>query len=206
MLEQPKEAVSKRLRGIDEAVSRMTMLIDRFFANERQVDGVLKVEEVDISALVSQVQHHFDQVGLGRRLRFTRIEDVQDYWADVEMLRTIVVNLVDNALKYSPQDETVEIALFVRNNLLIIEVSDKGIGVPAGEQSHVGRRFFRASNTRATAGSGLGLHNCQQLLAYHEGSLNLRPQGDRGTIATVRLPMPGLLPENLGKPKEDVPA
>lgn len=208
MLERPQEAVAKRLRAIEDAVSRMTMLIDRFLASERQGEGLLKVEKIDTLALTEQVQSHFDLVALGWRLHFTRVESLEDYWADAEMLRTVVVNLVDNALKYSPPETKVEIALFVRNNLLIIEVSDQGIGVPAGEQSHIGRRFFRASNTRATSGSGLGLHTCQQLLNYHNGSLSLRPRGGTGTasssetgpdagmgtIATVRLPLSGLLP------------
>lgn len=203
ILEPPREAVAKRLRGIDEAVSRMTKLIDRFFAEERQVDGVLEVEEVDIPRLARQVQHHFEQVGLGSRLCFAHVEEVPDYWGDVEMLRTVVVNLVDNALKYSPKEAAVEIAFFTRNRLLTIEVSDRGIGIPTGEHSHVGRRFFRASNVRMTSGSGLGLHNCLQLLGYHEGSLNLRHREGGGTTATVRLPLPGLLPENPEKSEED---
>lgn len=203
LLERPQEAVAKRLRGIDEAVSRMTMLIDRFLASERQVDGVLKVEKVSIPEIADQVQHHFDQVELGSRVRFTKVEDVPDYWADAEMLRTVVVNLIDNALKYSPEGKDVEVAFFTRNNLLIIEVTDEGIGVPAGEQSHIGRRFFRASNTRATTGSGLGLHNCLQLLGYHDGSLNLRPGGMAGTIATVRLPLRGLRPQDPEQEKQD---
>ena len=120
------------------------------------------------------------------------------------MLRTIVVNLVDNAIKYSPSDESVEIAFIVRNDFLVIEVSDRGIGIPTDEQVHVGRRFFRASNTGSTAGSGLGLHGCRQLLDYHGGSLNLSPRDGGGIIATARLPLDRLRPEDVGQENGEV--
>ncbi|WP_299938669.1 HAMP domain-containing sensor histidine kinase [uncultured Nitratireductor sp.] len=196
MLKRRSEAVTKRLRSIDDAVSRMTMLIDRFLSTERQVEGVLKVEQLDIGELTQDIQRHFDQVGLGDRLHFTTVEAVSDYWADVEMLRTVIVNLIDNALKYSADDKPVEIAISARNKLLIMEVSDRGIGIPEGALSHVGRRFFRAPNTGKTAGNGLGLHTCRQLLGYHRGAVNLKARSGGGTVATVMLPMPGLVPMN----------
>ncbi len=204
MLQRPQEAIAKRLQTIDDAVTRMSMLIDRFLADERRADGVLKIERIDISGLAQQIRNHFDQVGKGRRLDFKRLDPVRDFWADPEMLRTIVVNLVDNAIKYSPSDESVEIAFIVRNDFLVIEVSDRGIGIPTDEQVHVGRRFFRASNTGSTAGSGLGLHGCRQLLDYHGGSLNLSPRDGGGIIATARLPLDRLRPEDVGQENGEV--
>lgn len=194
MITRPTEAISKRLASIDASVSRMTMLIDRFLSTERQVEGVLKIEKLDVAALVQDVQRHFDQVNLGKRLHFSLIEQVCDYHADVEMLRTVIVNLIDNALKYSADGARVEISVVNRNKLLVIAVADRGIGVPEGELSHLGRRFFRASNTRSTAGSGLGLHTCKQLLGYHHGALDLQSRDGGGTVATVRLPIAGPTP------------
>ncbi|WP_048647098.1 sensor histidine kinase [Nitratireductor soli] len=202
VIKHPPDAVSKRLRGIDAAVSRMTMLMDRFLSTERQVEGVLRIEALDVAGLAQDVQRHFDQVGLGGRLHFSSIENVADYWADVEMLRTVVVNLVDNALKYSPHETPVEIAFFTRNKLLIITVADRGIGVPEDELGHVGRRFFRASNAKSRIGNGLGFHTSGQLLEYHKGTVELRPRDGGGTVATVRLPMPGLAPESEAERRE----
>ena len=99
MLPNPEEPVSRRIRGIDEAVSRMTMLIDRFLSSERQEEGVLKIETVDIPALVSDIQQHFEHAALGKRLTFTGVVRLPGFQADVEMLKTVIVNLIDNALK-----------------------------------------------------------------------------------------------------------
>ena len=193
VLERPQEAVSRRLQAIDEAVSRMTMLIDRFLTSERQGDGILKIDALDNVALARSVQQHFDRVGQGNRLHFTTVEEVPGYRADFEMLTTVLINLVDNALKYSGEESPVDIALFKRQKLFIMEVSDRGIGVPEEERSHLGRRFFRASNTGRTAGSGLGLHTCRQLVGYHDGTLDIRQRSGGGTVATVRLPLPGIM-------------
>lgn len=188
MLPNPEEAVSRRIRGIDEAVSRMTMLIDRFLSGERQEEGVLKIETVDIPDLVRNIQQHFDHAGLGSRLSFTGVARPPGFRADVEMLKTVIVNLIDNALKYSGETDPVGIDIAVRDDLLVIEVTDQGIGIPEEEIDRIGLRFYRASNTSGTGGSGLGIHTCKQLVGYHAGSLELRRRKGGGTLARVHLP------------------
>ncbi len=197
MIQKPPDAVKKRLTGIDASVSRMTQLIDRFLSTEQQMGSTLKVEKLDLPRLTREIQRYFDHVDLGQRLKVKPLDEAPDYWGDVEMLHTILVNLIDNALKYSPPDQPVELAFSTRNSLLVVEVVDRGIGVPDGERSHVGRRFFRASNTRRTAGSGLGLYTCRKLIGYHRGTLELQARDGGGTVATIRLPMPGPEPETL---------
>ena len=70
----------------------------------------------------------------------------------------------------------------------MIEVRDRGIGIPGAEQSKIGRRFFRASNARASTGTGLGLYAARKFLAYHGGTLQLISNDGEGTTAIVRLP------------------
>ncbi|WP_198014515.1 sensor histidine kinase [Salipiger mucosus] len=189
VLTDPPEAVSRRLDSIGDSVSRMTLLIDRFLATERLTEGLVELEDLDMPAMSTEVQKHFDRVGKGHRLHFTMVEDVPDYRADAEMLSTVLVNLVDNALKYSSGETQVEIAVFTRSNLLNIRVSDRGVGIPPRELDNIGRRFFRASNVRGTRGNGLGLHTCFQLVEYHCGTLTIASRPGGGTIASVRLPV-----------------
>ncbi|WP_417673839.1 sensor histidine kinase [Roseibium sp.] len=195
MLPNPEEPVSRRIRGIDEAVSRMTMLIDRFLSSERQEEGVLKIETVDIPALVSDIQQHFEHAALGKRLTFTGVVRLPGFQADVEMLKTVIVNLIDNALKYSGVTAPVEVDFSVRDDRLVIEVADRGIGIPEEEIGQIGFRFYRASNTSGTGGSGLGLHTCRQLLDYHDGGLELHRREHGGTLARLHLPRAGPMPK-----------
>ncbi|MEI2383665.1 HAMP domain-containing sensor histidine kinase [Breoghania sp. JC706] len=192
LLARPTEAVAQRLSGIDEATSRMTTLIDRFLDTERQDDSVVEVTRVDFDALLGEVERHFDHIGCSDRLVFVVERPLPEYWGDADMLLSVLVNLVDNALKYSADDQAVETELEVIHGALRISVSDKGIGIPKSDLPHIGRRFFRASNTQAATGTGLGIHMCRRLLEYHDGTLTIGPRAPEGTIATVHLPLPGL--------------
>lgn len=192
LIEKPADAVAKRLAGIDEAVGRMTTLIDRFLDSERTEFGVVQVEEIDFNDLLGEVERHFEHTGQRDRLKFLSIDPIPDFWGDPDMLLSVLVNLLDNALKYSPHDACAEIELTVAGALLSITVADRGIGVPSDELSRVGHRFFRASNTQAATGTGLGIYTCRRLLDYHYGTLSIQPRPGGGTLAIVRLPLPGL--------------
>ncbi|WP_246739562.1 HAMP domain-containing sensor histidine kinase [Martelella sp. HB161492] len=205
LIEQPSETIRKRLQGIDESVTRMTMLIDKFLDSERLIGGAPETETIDFSTLAENVRNHFDRVEQASRLRFTVADDLPEYHADVEMLWTIIVNLVDNALKYSPFDRPVELGFLARNDLLIIEVRDRGIGVPRAETAEVGRRFFRASNTGTIPGTGLGLNTCCRLAGYHGGTVLLYRRFGGGTTAVVQLPLPGMSPAREGMGEEPLP-
>jgi hypothetical protein len=104
-------------------------------------------------------------------------------------LLMVVINLVENALKYSPEDTPVTVSIVVAGGDIVIGVRDRGIGIPEAERRSVGRRFFRASNTRAATGTGLGLYNARKLLEYHQGELSLEVPPDGGTLALIRLPL-----------------
>ena len=122
------------------------------------------------------------------------------------MLRTVIVNLVDNALKYSPKDAEVEITIGAQNGDIVLEVKDRGIGIPDRDLAQIGNRFYRASNTGGTGGSGLGLHSCRQLVGYHQGHLDLSARQGGGTIARVFLPLPGFARADSETMQEEEPA
>lgn len=191
ILEETAPAVSRPLAGISESVRRMASLIDRFLAAERQDGEVLQVEPIDVAELVAEVERHFAALGHADRLRFAVAPGGGGYWGDSGMLQTVLINLIDNALKYSPEDSRVDVAAVVREGAVELSVVDRGIGIPEAERHAVGRRFFRASNAAAATGTGIGLYNSQRLLDYHGGTLELRAGETEGTVVSVRLPLPG---------------
>ncbi|WGF87494.1 sensor histidine kinase [Marinivivus vitaminiproducens] len=176
-----------RLAGIGEALDRLFSLIDRFMTNGR--DNGFQPEQVQVGDLIAGVQLHFDLTGRGERLVFVMNDNAVSTFADPEMLMTVIINLIDNALKYSTPDQNVRINTTVKSGSIVIEVIDHGIGIPPRELPKVGRRFFRASNTTAGTGTGLGLYSSRKLLAYHGGKLDLHRNDERGMTATIRVPL-----------------
>jgi two-component system OmpR family sensor kinase len=194
VLEKPPETVSRRLDSIRDAVHRLVQLIDRFLDVERRDLNFLKPERIDIATLMEGVRKHFAGLELDPRLRFTVQPGLSFYWGDLEMLSTVLINLIDNALKYTTDSSPVEITARAEDNTIVITVTDCGIGIPEAEAAQIGRRFFRASNTTPATGTGLGLYNTHRLLEYHNGILSLRAGRSGGTVATIRLPLPGVAP------------
>jgi signal transduction histidine kinase len=180
------EATRERLSGIDEALNRLFSLIDRFMADDRE--NGFQPEPVQLGSLIGDVRLHFELTARGDRLHFIVEDETATFHADPDMLATVIINLIDNALKYSPENQPIRIAARKKLGSVVIEVRDCGMGIPEAERSKIGRRFFRASNAKAIAGTGLGLYSARKLLAYHAGTVQLVSNDAGGMTAVVSLP------------------
>ena len=111
--------------------------------------------------------------------------------ADSERLRQVIGNLLDNAIKYSPNGGRIALRTITRDGQGVIEVSDEGIGIPAGEQERIFEKFYRLdpSMTRGVGGSGLGLYIIRELIAHMQGEVTVESQLDRGSTFTISLPL-----------------
>jgi PAS domain S-box-containing protein len=109
---------------------------------------------------------------------------------DESLLRRVLVNLVDNALKYSPEGGRVEVTVVDELERVRIEVSDQGLGIPPAEQERIFERFYRldAGMTRGVGGSGLGLYISREIVTQMGGTLSVRSAPGEGSTFIVRLP------------------
>ena len=108
---------------------------------------------------------------------------------DAKLMRQIFNNLIGNAIKYSPPMCEVNIMLRTISTELVIEVSDKGIGIPEADQAHLFEPFFRASNIGSRSGTGLGLAVTKRAVELHGGQINFRSIPNSGTTFHIRLPL-----------------
>jgi len=101
-----------------------------------------------------------------------------------------VYNLIENALKFTPGGEAVEIRALEDGKAVVIEVADSGPGVPPDELSKIFEELYRGANARGTEGSGLGLALVQRIVELHGGQIEVRSRQEdpSGTVFTVRLP------------------
>ncbi|HLJ35320.1 MAG TPA: ATP-binding protein [Ktedonobacteraceae bacterium] len=110
---------------------------------------------------------------------------------DADQLKQALVALVDNALKYTPPDGTVSLALTTENNQAVVEVKDTGIGISPEDLPHIFERFYRADRARSRdqSGSGLGLSIAQSILQEHQGKIAVVSTQGNGSTFTIRLPL-----------------
>ncbi len=101
-----------------------------------------------------------------------RIPDSFTLNGDEDLLRRLFINLIENAIKYSPEGGAVEIKAYGKNEFIRIEVTDNGIGIPEEHLPFIFQRFYRAddSRTRSQGGSGFGLSLCKWIVDVHQGN------------------------------------
>ncbi|MBI5614543.1 HAMP domain-containing protein [Candidatus Gottesmanbacteria bacterium] len=100
-----------------------------------------------------------------------------------------ILNVIDNAIKYTPQDKTVSISLFKKRKMAIVRVKDTGSGISEKDLGHIFDRFYRGSKTAKTVGSGLGLAIAQGIIQAHGGDINISSTLGKGTSVVISLPL-----------------
>jgi heavy metal sensor kinase len=106
-------------------------------------------------------------------------------------LQQVVVNLIDNSIKYTPKGGTIEVRVGREGNNAVLEVSDNGLGIPAHDLPHVFERFYRAdkARSRASGGAGLGLSIVKAICSAHHGDIQVSSQEGKGSTFRVELPL-----------------
>src|SRR5512139_1892172 len=109
---------------------------------------------------------------------------------DRDLLVLAVYNLIENALKFTSREDSVEVRASEDGQAIVIEVADSGGGIPLEDQPKIFEELYRGTNARSTEGSGLGLALVKRIIALHSGQINVRSSQaePRGTVFTIRLP------------------
>lgn len=174
---------------------RLLSLIDELLTLSRVQDDGLGLDDREID-LRDVVRTAYDVVAPAWSLRDLTVrlelpEEAVPYLGDEDMLERVVVNLVSNAVKFTPPGGRVAVSLARADGEALIEVSDTGIGIPVEEQELLFTRFFRSSNAqeRAIPGSGLGLSIARAIVEMHGGVVDVESEPGDGTTFRVRLPV-----------------
>lgn len=174
------------------SVQNITSLVDDLLNLGRIEAGFeARKEKLSMNKLIHYVARSRSKQVLDRKqnLDLDLKEDVITVYGDPIQLRQMVENLLDNALKYTPEGGVVTIHCHTEQEQVILKVSDTGIGIPKSEQMHIFERFFRASNVDETIiGTGLGLAIVQSIIENHKGRIWVDSTVGEGTSFTVVLP------------------
>ena len=192
------EAERRRsLEIIDQEARRLTHLVENllhFSRSERQAHRVAP-EPTWMAPLVRSIVEAFSPLAVPRRVRLrTDIAEGVVAAVDPELFRQMLLNLLDNAVKYGPEDQTVTVTLAPADaaGRVLVTVDDQGPGIPPAERERVWERFWRLERDRgsAIAGTGIGLAVVRELAALHGGRAWVEdpPDGRRGARFAIELP------------------
>jgi signal transduction histidine kinase len=187
------------LQSLDETlaqINEMTELVESLLTLARADEGraPLAVEESDLRELLSDVAETAGMLGEGVGITVTNTMPSHPVplAVDPHRIRELLLNLVTNAIKYTPQGGTIDLLLTEQDDAVSLTVRDTGIGIAPGDLPHIFERFWRAdparSRTGERPGTGLGLAITKWIAEAHGGSITVHSRPGRGTIFTVRLP------------------
>ena len=125
-------------------------------------------------------------------MRASVVGAVPSVRGDRERLRQVLVNLIDNAIKYSPAGDEVEVVVRPENGAVRISVSDRGPGIPQDQQVLIFEKFGRADVPGAKPGTGLGLFIARSIAEAHGGTLEVSSRPEAGATFTLTLPLESL--------------
>ena len=189
------DSFEKNLLTIERQVDRMNGLVNDLLEVSRAGEGRFRLQRTDMDLMATLrdvVQRYVDQTEEDGRYRFTVAgPDALSVQADQARLEQVLMNLVGNAVKYSPTGGEVSVAVTRDAAAVAITVHDQGIGIPAEDLPTLARPFARGSSrARTFAGMGIGLYLSKLVAEGHGGSLQVQSDGvDQGTTVTVTIPI-----------------
>ncbi|MBM3130737.1 MAG: cell wall metabolism sensor histidine kinase WalK [Chloroflexi bacterium] len=197
LIETLRDGAVDDLNARDKFLASIEGETDRLI---RLVNDLLVLSRADSQALTLH-REKFDLTALARacadQLTTARVAIVIEgepapVDADPDRIRQVLVNLLDNAIRFSPPGEVVRVTIESASDGMIVSVQDRGPGIPAAEQARVFERFYRADKSRArdagAGGAGLGLSIAQTLVQAHGGQIALESHAGQGTTVRFKLP------------------
>lgn len=186
-----EEDIEKYIERILKSVDNMTGMIENIIFIGKSDSNHLKFnpKPLNISKCAKEIiQESIIISGKNREIDFECNVDTKSIFLDEDLIRQILINLLTNAMKYSPDDSIVELYIHFENDSCVFTVKDYGIGIPNSEQFKIFELFHRGANVGNVSGTGLGLTVVQRALELHSGTLELISKTNQGTTINVKIP------------------
>jgi two-component system sensor histidine kinase KdpD len=194
-LKEPSLSLDKKARqslvetAYDEA-ERLNRLVGNLLNMTRLEAGAirLKKEPCDIQDAIGAATEQLGERLAHRQIKVNLPPDLEHIPLDFALFEQALVNILDNAAKYSLPDTLIEINVLQDERIVTIEICDRGIGIPAEDLERIFDKFYRVQRPDSVSGTGLGLAICKGIVEAHGGRVQAGNRSGGGTIITVNLP------------------
>lgn len=174
------------LRG-KEAVNNMRNILEDFLSLGKLEEGKIeaKLSEFNLKEFLEHIIDETQNLLKPGQQFIYQHEGQLNILSDPSLLTNIIINLISNAVKFSPENSTITISSYVDDNKIQISVKDEGIGISKEDVQHLFERFFRAGNAQNIQGTGLGLNIISKYLELMDGKINCTSELERGSEFTI---------------------
>ena len=190
-LSDQQEKREKHLKTIQNKVKYLNNIINDFLSIERIESGKVnyKFSTFPLSKVINEVIYDANMLlKNGQKINYPTNIDEMLIEFDEKILELVLVNVIGNAIKYSPENTSVDIEVDANNDGLTILVKDYGIGIPEKEQKFIFNRYFRAENALLDQGTGIGLNIVKSHLESLGGNITFTSIEEQGSSFTIQLP------------------
>ncbi|MFB9762456.1 sensor histidine kinase [Ectobacillus funiculus] len=192
-ISKPEQQV-KFIRLIHKEAGRMQRLVHDLL-DLAQLEGdlfPLNKQPTAFAQLVEDTLETYEQGLLEKRILLkTELNPEIISYIDEDRMRQVIHNVMDNAIRYTPEGGTISVVLLQQEKMCVLRISDTGKGIPAHHVQRLGERFYRVDKARSrqNGGTGLGLAIVKQIVEVHGGALCITSKEDQGTTIAITLPM-----------------
>ncbi|MGH8552123.1 MAG: ATP-binding protein, partial [Methylococcales bacterium] len=174
---------------LDESL-RMTNLVNNILDMARLDSGMVRLNRqwVPLDEIIGSVLTRLDKILEGRPVHVKLPGGSALVHVDSVMIEQVLVNLLENAVRYTPPRSPIEIAAEIGAFTVSISVADKGPGIPKGQENLLFEKFHRIQGERAQSGVGLGLTICRAIVEAHGGHIYAKNRASRGALFSFTLP------------------
>ena len=186
-----QETFDKGMDIIVKESTRLTGIVEELldFSRMQNESMVLRLEKLDILAELEEVLYMLRDRAMNeqKHLLYDQPDIMPAVMADRNKLKQVFLNIIDNALKYTPSEGVVGIQVICENEIIKIVVTDTGCGIAPDDLPRVKDKFFKAN--QSVRGSGIGLAIADEIVAKHGGTLDIESGIGVGTTVTIALPI-----------------
>jgi PAS domain S-box-containing protein len=185
------EEIDQYLQTLANELNRQKILIDRLLIAGRLESGMMELDNILLDVIpvleesILSVKPIADKRGI--RINLSTSQDAFHIIGDKSGLQQVFINLINNAIKFSPQGSSVEIGVQILEGQVEISISDQGIGIPSDAIPHLFQRFYRAKNVTIAEipGSGIGLYIVKSVIEELGGNINVESVQGKGTTFAI---------------------
>ena len=186
--DQPKR--DKHIDRIKSSVKTLTDILNEFLSLGKIEEGKVEInfEIFDLNMCIQGVINEMNVLLKNGQELIYENHGITHCYSDAGLLKNVLINLVSNAIKFSPDHNEIKIETSLQDELILIKVIDHGMGIPEKDQMHLFERFFRATNATNIQGTGLGLHIVGRYIELLKGKISYQSQLEAGSTFCIALP------------------